>query len=247
MIKKCLTVEDGVRNALQTYQVFPTVNWRYLPAGEGEYTDSLELDGVRYPLFWWRSDPQVDTMYEKAAERKLCSMKLNRTGAKSQGLERLLYKELDIAEIMLGAPVRSVMNFRNGDAMNMLCTMENERVAVFELAAVLHDETAEQGRHTYWGEEGMASDRVVSQKVASEAIYLFTEDQKDPQVFNDLFIYMYGLDRTQTLKATAIAEILMGRRDISDWLARDAHYRQCIAAAEKSAQQVRRIQVKEEV
>lgn len=242
-MKKCVTIEDGVRSALATYQVEPKVQWTFVPASEGDYTDCLMLDGVKYPLFWWRCDPQVGSMYAKAPSRKLCSMKLNRAGAKSAGLEALLYKELDIAEWIMGSTVRTVMNFQNGSSMNMLATMKNERVALFELTASLHDDTPEQGRHTYWGEDGMASDRVVSQKVASEAIYLFTEDQRDPQTYNDIFIYMYGLDRTDTLKATIIAEILMGRRDISDWNLRDAHYRKCIAAAAVSAETVRRVEV----
>ena len=92
----------------------------------------------------------------------------------------------------------------------------------------------------------MASDRVVSQKVASEAIYLFTDDAKDPQTYNDIFIYMYGLDRTDTLKATLIAEILMGRRSVENWREQDAHYIRCIQRAEESARQVRRLFVEEE-
>ena len=242
-MKKCLTVEDGVRNALATYDIEPKVQWSLVPAGEGDYTDQLVLDGKVYPLFWWRCDPQVGAMYSKAPDRKICSMKLNRAGAKSAGLEALLYKELDIAEWIMDSSVRTVMNFQNGNAMNMLATMENETVALFELTASLHDDTPEQGRHTYWGEEGMASDRVVSQKVASEAVYLFTEDAKDPQTYNDIFIYMYGLDRTNTLKATLIAEVLMGLRDVSKWNERDKHYRRVIAAAAESARTVRRLEV----
>ena len=242
-MKKCLTIEDGVRSALATYQVESKVQWSLLPAGEGDYTDTLVLDGVKYPLFWWRCDPQVGAMYSKAPSRKLCSMKLNRAGSKSAGLEALLYKELDIAQWIMGSPVRTVMSFRKGNSMNMLATLQNDRVALFELTASLHDDTPEQGRHTYWGEEGMASDRVVSQKVASEAIYLFTEDAKDPQTYNDIFIYMYGLSRTDTLKATLIAEVLMGRRDVSGWDELDKFYRRCIAACAVSEETVRRVEV----
>ena len=86
MIKFCKTVEDGVRNALEIFAIEAGSAWRYIPAKEGDYTDMLELDGVAYPLFWWRCDPQVGAMYAKAPERKICSMKLNRVGAKSQGL-----------------------------------------------------------------------------------------------------------------------------------------------------------------
>lgn len=246
-MKKCLTVEDGVRSALEVYQIEPKVQWSYVPAEAGELVDSLILDGVKYPLFWWRCDPQVSTMQELAPERKICSMKLNRSGAKSEGLEKLLYKELDIAEFIMDTRVRTMMNFRKGDSMNMLCTMENDRVALFELTAALHDDTPEQGRHTYWGEDGMASDRVVSQKVPSESVYLFTQDRAEAETYNDIFIYMYGLKKNDVLKATTIAEILMGKRDPSDWIERDTHYRHCIEVAARSAQQVRRLSVEEKV
>jgi hypothetical protein len=127
--------------------------------------------------------------------------------------------------------------------MNMLCTMENDRVAIFELGATLHDGTDEQGRHTYWGEAGMASDRVVSQKLPSRATYLFTQDSPQVQTYHDLFIYMFGLSATDVIKAVCISEILLGRRDISDWKEKDAHYRHCIEVAAESAKQVRRLEV----
>ena len=245
-MEKCLTIEDGVKNILKIFEKTPPA-WELIPAQAGEYTDTLVLEGERYPLFWWRTDPQVDMMQELAPERKICSMKLNRVCPKSWGLETLLYKELDIAEYIIGSRVRTVMNFRNGDSMNMLATMENERAALFELGATLHDGTDEQGRHTYWGEDGMASDRVVSQKLPGKAVYLFTQEQAQPETFHDIFIYVYGLNRTDALKATCIAEILLGRRSIADWQEKDRHYRACIARAAESAAQCRRLPVYEEV
>ena len=96
-MEKCLTIEDGVKNILKIFEKTPPA-WELIPAQAGEYTDTLVLEGERYPLFWWRTDPQVDMMQELAPERKICSMKLNRVCPKSWGLETLLYKELDIAE-----------------------------------------------------------------------------------------------------------------------------------------------------
>jgi len=87
---------------------------------------------------------------------------------------------------------------------------------------------------------------VVSQKINAEALYLFTQEKKEPELYSDLFIYTYGLGRTDTIKAAAITEILLGRRSIQDWKARDVHYRRCIAAAAASAQQVRRITAEED-
>lgn len=244
-MEKCTTIEEGVQNVLTQLRIQLDKKWQFVPAGENDLTDTLVLDGESYPLFWWRADPQIATIAKLAPSRDICSMKLNRTCSRSLGLDKLLYRELDIAEFVMGTRVKTMMNFRNGNSMNMLCTMENDRVALFELAATLHDDSPEQGRHTYWGSNGMASDRVVSQKLPSEALYLFTEDKADPTLYNDLFLLMYGLDRTTTLKAATITEILLGRRDISDWKVRDQHYRRCIRIAQESAQKVCRLAVEE--
>lgn len=242
-MEKCLTIEAGVKAALKLYDCEPQVSWKYLPAKEGELVDKIVLDGEEYPLFWWRSDTQICGLLRRAPERKLCSMKLNRSGSKKDGLDSLLYKELDIAELMLDSTIDKIMCFRKAHSLNMLGTMKNERVAVFELAAVLHENTEEQGRHIYWGEEGMASDRVVSQKVASEAVYLFCEDQEKADVYNDIFLYMYGLNKTDATKAACITEILMGWMDISSWKEKDAHYRACIEVSKESDRIGRRLDV----
>ncbi len=234
-MKKCKTIEDGIASVIEMYRFHIDTEWRYLPAEEGDLCDKLILNGEEYPFFWWRGDTQISALTQLAPERKPCSFKLNRTCTKSEGLDRLLYRELDVAEQVLGAPLAKVMCYRNEPALNMIATAENGRVAIFELAAVLNDDTAEQGRHTYWGEDGMASDRVVSQKTASEAVYLFTEDQKEPETYNDIFNYMYGLSKADATKAATILSILLGALDISDWKEKDAHYRRCMAAAEESA------------
>ena len=242
-MKKCTTIEEGVAAVMTVYGYKTEKAWAYIPAKEGDLCDKLILDGEEYPFFWWRTDVQIKPLTDMAPERKLCSMKLNRTCAASETLERLIYREIDIAEQMLGSSIAKVMCFKNQSAMNMIATMENERVAIFELSAVLNDDTPEQGRHIYWGQDGMASDRVVSQKIPSEAIYLFTEDEEKPETFNDIFIYMYGLNKVDTVKASAIIDVLLGKADVSEWKVRDAHYKRCIDAAMRSAKTVQRVTV----
>lgn len=242
-MKKCATIEEGVASVLEVYRYKTDKSWKYIKAEGDDLCDKIIIDGEEYPFFWWKSDLQIGPMTDMAPSRKPCSMKLNRTCPASEGLDRLLYREIDIAEQMLGSSISKVMCFTNQNALNMLATMENERVAIFELAAALNDETTEQGRHTYWGQEGMASDKVVSQKVPSESIYMFTEDKAEAQTYNDVFIYMYGLSRVDATKASAIIEILLDKRDISTWKEKDAHYRRCIAAAKESAKNVCRVTV----
>jgi hypothetical protein len=244
-MKHCVTVEDGVRNVLEIYECSPSCNWAYRRAGEEDFTDALSLDGKDYPLFWWRTDTQIAGLYEMAPSRQPCSMKLNRSCSRREGLEKLTYREIDIAQHVLHSELRSVMCFEAGEARNILGTMENETVAVFELAASMHEDAEEQGRHTFWGKNGMASDRVVSQKTASEAIYLFTEADPKPETYNDLFLYMYGLSKPDVIRACAIAEVLMGRTDPAAWLRADAQIRKVLQAVHRSAESGARITVKE--
>ncbi len=244
-MKKCNTVAEGVAAILAVYDFAPQTEWQFIPAGDGDLSDTLVVDGVRTPLFWWRTDTQIVQMANLAPSRNPCSMKLNRTCTRKEGLRKLLYRELDIAELMLAAPVRDVMCMKNGRSMNVVATMENERVAVFELAATLHEGTREQGRHTLWGTDGMVSDRVVSQKLPAEALYLFTEDSPEPELYNDIFIYTYGLSMEDATKAACIAEILMGRRDVSAWTEKDAWYRRILAAVECSETACRCVRMEE--
>ena len=50
-MKKCLTIEDGVKSALQLYEIKDEISWKYIPRPSGEYTDFVEINGVKYPLF----------------------------------------------------------------------------------------------------------------------------------------------------------------------------------------------------
>lgn len=244
-MNRCMTVEDGVKIALDIYSYKLDKKWKYCPANTQEYTDKLWIDGEEFPLFWWRKDTQIDSLYQLAPERKPCSMKLSRVCSKKIGLEKLLYKELDISEYVLRSEIKSVMSFRNGQSMNMLATMHNACISSFELAATLNENTVEQGRHFLWGEDGMISDKVVSQKITSEAVYLFTEEEEKPEVYNDIFIYMYGLEKADVCRAVMIAQILMGQVSISDWKSRDKHYTKCITAVADSNKMGKKIYVEE--
>ena len=244
-MKKCVTVEDGVKNILEVYEFTSPGKWEFVPCKEGEFYDTLVLDGKTYPLYFWRCDTQVVQMKGFAPDRNPCSMKTAQTAHKSVSLQKLLYRELDICQQILDTKVKSVMAFQNGKAMNVMVTMENECVCVLELCCVLNEKSPEQGRRTFWGKNGMASDGVVSQKVKNSSVYLFTEDEEKPETFNDIFQYTYGLEREDVLRACMIAEILMGRRDISDWHQNHAHLETCLQAAEKSANTMERVFLQE--
>ena len=126
----------------------------------------------------------------------------------------------------------------------MLLTMENEKVAMVELAATLHEASEEQGRMTIWGRNGMASNRVVSQKDAPQSIYVYHSDGST-ETYNDLCRVLYGLDRIQVIKVCAIANILCGKYDVQETKESMVRYEKYLALAKLSANENRPYTVKE--
>ena len=240
-MNKCLTIEEGVKSALKVYECTPKQKWAFQPAKNGELYDKLILDNEEYPLLWHRCDPQLLEIHELAPLRDPCSIKLNRCVSKQVGLDSIMCREFDIAEWVLGSEVKSIMCFKNDNAANVIATMKNDCVAVFELSAVLNENTSEQGRHTLWGKNGMVSDMVISQKNSVNSAYVFTEDKVEPKTYNDLFLHMFDLSRIDTIKAACITEILLGSLDISNWKATAEKCKKYLSAAYKSAESCERV------
>lgn len=243
-MKKCATIQEGVQSALDLYEITPICDWEYIPMGEGDYTDYLRLGDTVYPLFWWREMSQVSQLVGGAPSRHVCSIKINQSVKKSYGLERLMYREYDIAERISRSQINNVTCFRTGNSANILATMKNDVVSLFELASCLNEETDDQGRRSFWGSDGMMSDRVVAHKMSGEEIYLFTDDEKDPETFTDLFIHMYGLNKTDVYKATYITRILMGHIDVSEFIQDDLRLKANVKATLKSVDVQDRVYVK---
>ena len=234
-MNKCFTIEDGVKAALKVYECTPKQKWEFVSAKQGELYDKLILDNEEYPLLWYRCDPQFREICSLAPELEPCSMKLNSSVAKKAGLDSVMCREFDIAEQALNTKIKAIMCFKNDNSANIIATMENECVSVFELCSVLNENTAEQGRHTVWGKNGMVSDRIISQKTTADSAYIFTENKEFPTTYNDLFLHMYGLNRIDTIKAACITEILLGKLDISNWKTVAERCESYLCAVHKSA------------
>lgn len=245
IMEKCVSIQEGVRSALELYEIIPAFQWEFIEAGEQDDTDILVLDGKRYPLFWWREDAQVSALINGGISRNTCSIKINRAVKKSYGLQRLMYREFDIAEQIARSEINDVACFQKGNSANLIATMKNGVVACFELSACLNEETDDQGRRSLWGTDGMMSDRVVAHKLSGEEIYLFTDEKKEPQTFTDLFIHMYGLNKTEVYKATYITRILMGEINVSNVIETDLRLKKNVEMAIRSAQTEDRVYIKE--
>lgn len=240
---KVTSVEEGVKKILAIYEKSIDVDWKIIKTGE--LVDKIEIAGKQYPFFWWREDPQRAALKSNAASCKAVSCKFNALNCRSEGIDKLMYEEFELADWVLGSRIARLTCFEVGTSANILATYENERVVLFELGSTLPDGTVRQGRHSVWGEQGMGSDRVVSQKLASSAIYMFT-DSPQPKEFNDEVIHLYGLEKNDVDRVACAYKMLTGETDYSDWSDRDARVRKYIRLAHRSAAEGRCVHVSEE-
>ena len=220
------SVKDGVLSLLKTNDIKIESEWRYLAKGVKDLTDRISINGETYPLFFWRSDPQIQAVARNAKNNigGSVSAKISGMVERSYGIDAFLYKELDSAEWILDSEIKKITAYVNKNAINATLLMKNGKVAVLELGATLPDGAEEQTRHTAWGKQGMESTRVVSTKVRPQSVYLFT-DRVEPYTYNDATKELYGLTLAQATAAVAVYKALIDKSDLSFYTERDKKLR----------------------
>ena len=189
-------------------------------------TDFLLLDGTKYPLFYWMSDPQIEAVARNAKKNIGGSVSLKISGMidKNYGIDAFLYKALDSSEWILDSKIKKITAYLNKNAATITLLMKNDKVALLELSSCLPQGAEEQTRYTAWGKEGMESSRVVSTKIRPESIYMF-KDRVEPYEFNDSTLELYGLTYEDSIKAVEIFKVLKEERDITLNIERDKKLR----------------------
>ncbi len=232
-MKKVTSVEEGVKITLAMNEIEDKGNWKLIKTDD--LVDAIEWNGKRYPFFWWREDAQLRTMKEMERQIDSVSAKFDVINEASQGLDKLMYRVFDEADWLMGCTIEKMMCFANGKSMNILATYKNKKVVLFELGSTLRDGTVNQGRRTVWGKQGMASDRVVSQKLASSAVYVFSDSNRAEE-YNDEVMHLYGLEKDDVMRVSATYKILAGQTKIEEWNEVDTRIRKYISLAKKSAE-----------
>nr|MBO4518043.1 hypothetical protein [Clostridia bacterium] len=220
------SVKDGVISLIDKNKTEITATWDYFKKGANDMTDSVAIDGKTYPLFYWRSDPQIEAIARNAKNNigGSVSVKISGMVSKNYGVNAFLYKELDTAEWVLDSEIKKITACVNKNAINATLLMKNGKVALLELGATLPDGAEEQTRHTAWGKQGMESTRVVSTKVRPQSVYLFT-DRIEPYAFNDATLELYGLTLADATAAVAVYKAISGKTDLRFNIERDKKLR----------------------
>ncbi len=210
------SVKYGVLSLLKKNETDSATTWEYVKKAQSDLTDCVIIGGKKYPLLYWRCDPQIEAVARNAKNNigGSVSAKISGMVSRDYGIEAFLYKELDIAEWILDSEIKKITAYVNKNAINATLLMKNGKVAALELGATLPYGAEEQTRHTAWGKQGLESTRVVSTKIRPQSVYMFT-DRQEPYVFNDATKELYGLTLADATAAVAVFKIITGNTDLT--------------------------------
>ncbi len=247
-MEKIVTVEQGLNKLLGKLEI-AVPRYKIVRGGRDDFCDTLEWSGKRIPVLWWRFHEKYGAMKNFLAGENpgtVCGINVYSFTTVEESLTRLLYRELDIAEWLLGSQTKKVTAFRTGDAMNAIAVMHNGTVANLELGATMPQGAMPQCQHRVLTTSGMTSDRAVDTVTVQSAVYVFAGDPK-PDVYTDLESWLYGLSPDDTDAVMFLLAVMRGEADGDGFAAADAHLKAAVKAACDSADQERTCEVEEKL
>lgn len=183
---------------------------------EGGFTPTLLWEGKRIPLFTTRYDPRIRHIaaYGNKTEENSALNVYAFTGS-DVSLDRLLYRELCIAEFILHSKIRKITAFVNENAANIIAVMEDGTTANLDLGNTMAPGSHIQCQHRLITKHGMANDLSVTDMTVQHQVYIFSEE--GTAVYDDDEYYLYGLSEEEVETVLTIHGILTGHIRCESW------------------------------
>ena len=234
-MEKIVRIEDGVEKLLAKLEI-PVPGYELLRRGESDFTDLLNLEGIKIPLLWWRYHEKINSIYDFARTNpgNCCCLNVYSFTSNADTLKRHLYRELDIAEYILDSQTDRITAFASGEAMNAIVVMKNGTIANLEHGATLPVGSEIQCQHRLITTNGMANDRSVDTVTVQSAINLFADSPK-PDTYTDIESWLYGLTPDEVNKTYCIFGLIRGLDKAEDYIVADRRLRAAVNAAFVSA------------
>lgn len=175
--------------------------------------DFVRIGNIRIPLMHWRFDRRLTEMRGLVGKGKavynLCAYKSVRVDHAGTDFDKILLRELDVCQWLLGQDIVSVYALSNGDkAVLALAETASGIVCALDLAATLSPETNPVTRHEIIGVEGIITDRSINEQVPVEAVYVFKDSEKNPETFTDMDFSLLGLTPEEVQIVDYIIDLL---------------------------------------
>lgn len=185
--KEIHSPKEGLEKLLKKYAV-----------NAGSYSlekRAIVLNNQRIPLLPWRSERrfiEMKKMLNDGTLGSLSSARAMRTGWRSETLEEILYREIDLCLWITEKRPVTINGVVNGSCANVLMQLEDGSYCQIEAAAQLNDEELRFERHEVITDHGMATDQAIDTQIRQQSIYVFTEE--DQTTYTDVDFELYGLN-----------------------------------------------------
>jgi hypothetical protein len=199
-------LQSALAGLAEKYGVKAKPGWRLCGALQGAGGEPCLLPGVAMvskacaagvvPLLSWRWERRFVELRRVVESGTVEPVLMARFSCQTDGrllpLEAILYRELDLAEWMLGSPAVSVMASMAGPIANVLVRLANGMLCGIEAGAGLPTGSVMLDRHELIARRGVASDRVVDTQVPQSSVYLYGAD--GVRQWTDTDSELYGLE-----------------------------------------------------
>jgi len=215
------TLETALAGLLEKYSVQPPGPWQLLttPAQSaagtlamlcGTALDTGSAPPHVVPLLPWRHERRFVELKRLVDDRTIDPVVMARfaclVDGTDGGLSAVLYRELDLAEWLLGSPVTTVSAHMTGDRQaNVMVRLANGMLCGIEAGAAMPSGSPRHDRHELIARRGVACDRVVDTQVAQESIYVFGPESGR---FTDVDAELFGLSIDEVALVRAAYEVL---------------------------------------
>lgn len=214
-MKKVTNIYEGVIKLLKTHeQEIPAFSLQ--DRQEGGFTPTLLWEGKQIPLFTTRYDPRIRHIaaYGSQAEENSALNVYAFTGS-DVSLDRLIYRELCIAEFILHSKIVKITAFVNQNAANIIAVTQDGTTANLDLGNTMAAGSHIQCQHRLITKHGMANDLSVSEMTVQHQVYIFSEN--GTAVYDDDEYYLYGLNEEEVETVLTIHGILTGHICCKSW------------------------------
>lgn len=188
---------DGVRRVFEFYgKPCPEVLIK-----TGDMFDTVKKDGKDIPVFYYRYFNKFIGMRDLNLLGTPCALTV--TSVDTESIERILFRELYVAEYLLKSKIEHITAYRNKNSANLIVGFSNKAKAHMQIHSAACGER--QFRHELFTTDGFVSDRVVDTVVAQHALNVYTEDGYEH--YTDADILLYGLSEAEQGQIYAIYDI----------------------------------------
>lgn len=231
-MEKVTDIRRGVEKLL-------TVRGREIPEfslehlQEDGFTPILLWEGKRIPLFTTRYDPRIRHIaaYGNKTEENSALNVYAFTGS-DVSLNRLIYREMCIAEFILHSRIQKITAFVNESAANIIAVMEDGTTANLDLGNTMAPGSHIQCQHRLITKHGMANDLSVTDMTVQHQVYIFSEE--GTAVYDDDEYYLYGLSEEEVETVLTIHGIFTNHISCESWPEDHIRYLKMIDAVYES-------------